>query len=68
MPTYTYKCPKCGETAELVRPVHARDKHVVCYAGPNRDRCATKMERQIEAPSVHFKGDGWTPKFHGESR
>jgi len=36
--------------------------------GDDREPCPHQQRKESEAPAVHFKGQGWTPKFHGPDR
>ena len=58
MPRYDYKCAQCGEIQQLTIPYDARDSELGCPF------CEGRMMRQLSAPSVHFKGEGWTPRYH----
>ena len=52
MPLYEYKCLKCGRNTEKIENVD----------GPHLRKCphcGGKVERQITAPAIQFKGAGW---------
>ena len=52
MPLYEYKCLKCDRYTEKIESV----------AGPHLKKCphcGGKVERQIAAPAIQFKGAGW---------
>lgn len=52
MPLYEYKCAKCGRTTEKIESV----------SGPHLKKCpycGGKVEQQITAPAIQFKGSGW---------
>lgn len=56
MPTYIYKCPKCGTEVEWAHSVKDVGKkvHNAC--------CGVYSEIVIHATPVIFKGGGWTPR------
>ena len=52
VPLYEYKCVKCGRATEKIEPV----------SGPHLKKCphcGGKVERQLTAPAIQFKGSGW---------
>jgi len=52
VPLYEYKCVKCGRTTEKIEPV----------AGPHLKKCphcGGRVEQQLTAPAIQFKGSGW---------
>jgi len=52
MPTYEYKCPKCGKRFEEFRPVH--DPDADCPV------CGTRAKRLISSGGgLIFKGSGF---------
>ncbi|MEI6223081.1 MAG: FmdB family zinc ribbon protein [bacterium] len=52
MPTYEYKCDKCGHQFEKFQSFHEEPlKHC-----PN---CNSSIRKILHAPSVVFKGSGW---------
>jgi len=54
MPTYQYKCPKCGKVIELFRHMNARRKIVKC------DKCKCNCKRLIGSGSgIIFRGPGF---------
>lgn len=55
MPIYVYRCDKCNRTVETIQSTQHVAKSMTCD-------CGGLMERQSTAASVHFKGDGWTPR------
>lgn len=53
MPTYEYKCPKCGTVFEVVQKM--KDKPAA-----NCPKCRAKAERQMSGGhGIHFKGTGF---------
>jgi|GEM_PF-6429796 len=65
MPTYDYKCPKCGTVFEVVHKMSER--HVA-----KCPKCGTKAERQLSGGhGIVFKGTGFYEtdyKRKGEKR
>lgn len=66
MPTYVFKCPKCGNVLEqlLTMGEYAQQPLPLCM----EEGCdgQQKMKVQLQAAGLIFKGTGWTPKFsHG---
>lgn len=55
MPRYDYKCKKCG-VIEIEHKMNEKVK--IC------PKCGEKIEKLINSPSISFKGEGWTPKYH----
>ncbi len=51
MPTYDYKCPKCGKIDEIYCSHEEMPDLYHCENVP--------MIRQISKPSIHFKGTGF---------
>lgn len=52
MPLYEYQCTKCKKLIEKIEPVN----------GPHLKKCphcGGKVERQLAAPAIQFKGSGW---------
>jgi len=52
VPLYEYKCVKCGRKTEKIEGV----------SGPHLKKCphcGGKVEQQITAPAIQFKGSGW---------
>lgn len=53
MPTYEYKCPKCGTVFDVVQKM--KDKHAAACP-----QCRAKAERQLSGGhGIHFKGTGF---------
>ena len=53
MPTYDYKCPKCGTEFQLVQKITAK-------GGAKCPKCRTKAERQLSGGAgLVFKGSGF---------
>jgi putative FmdB family regulatory protein len=59
MPKYDYECRQCQERTELDVPYDLRDSGYEC------PYCGFDLDRIYSVPNIAFKGDGWTPKFHG---
>lgn len=51
IPTYLYRCLRCGLTQELVRPIAERDDLPLCPEHPR-----THMEKIVGAPLFKFAG------------
>jgi putative FmdB family regulatory protein len=52
MPTYDYKCGKCGKVFEVRQS----------FSDPlltTHEECGGPLERLISAPALQFKGTGW---------
>ena len=63
MPTYVFKCPKCGN--ELERMMSIAD-----YVQTPKPKCCElgcdghqEMKPQLQGAGISLKGTGWTPKF-----
>ena len=52
MPIYEYECRKCKAHVEAFQKVN--DKPLTKCR-----KCGGKLERQISAPAIQFKGTGW---------
>jgi putative FmdB family regulatory protein len=52
MPIYEYECRKCKAHVEAFQKVN--DKPLTKCR-----KCGGKLERQISAPAIQFKGSGW---------
>ena len=59
MPTYEYRCPKCGEF-ELVQKI-TEDALKTCPT------CGSTVERLVSAAAFHLKGSGWYKTDYGGS-
>jgi putative FmdB family regulatory protein len=55
MPRYEYVCTDCNHKFADIVPIADRD-NVYC------PECENVARRGVAAPSVHFKGSGWTQK------
>lgn len=52
MPIYEYECRKCKAHIEVFQKVSDKP--------PTKCRnCGGRLERQISAPAIQFKGSGW---------
>lgn len=58
MPTYEYKCPRCGHTKTERRAVSRRDELIVCMEciDVTDDIDVVLMERQPSAPGFIVEG------------
>lgn len=52
MPIYEYQCRKCKAHVEAFQKIN--DKPLTKCV-----KCGGKLERQISAPAIQFKGSGW---------
>ncbi len=53
MPTFDFRCVKCGHTFEFSRPFGSKTV-------PSCPECKSKKtEKLIAPPAVHFVGSGW---------
>jgi len=60
MPTYTFRCPRCEQVVEEILSISE-------YTNRGAPACTAdneQMEIQLQVAPIHFKGSGWTPKFH----
>ena len=60
MPTYEYKCRKCGTVIELQHGFDEKPPKT-CRA----NGCRGRLERQFSPPAIIFKGKGWYVTDHG---
>lgn len=52
MPIYEYECRKCKAHIEVFQKLSDKE--------PTRCRqCGGRLERQLSAPAIQFKGSGW---------
>jgi len=58
MPIYEYECTKCKAHVEAFQKVN--DKPLTKCR-----KCGGKLERQISAPAIQFKGSGWYVTDYG---
>ena len=58
MPIYEYECKKCKAHVEAYQKVN--DKPLTKCR-----KCGGKLERQISAPAIQFKGSGWYVTDYG---
>jgi putative FmdB family regulatory protein len=56
MPVYVYHCEKCGDIIEAWKGINDPDL--------TEHQCGGKLVRVITAPSLMFKGTGWTEKVY----
>jgi putative FmdB family regulatory protein len=52
MPIYEYQCQKCKAHTEAFQKIS--DKPLVKCS-----KCGGRLEKQISAPAIQFKGSGW---------
>lgn len=52
MPSYDYKCNKCGKVYEIIHSVMSNELQ---YCEDD----LTQLDKMFTAPPVHFKGGGW---------
>ncbi|MBD3293675.1 MAG: FmdB family transcriptional regulator [Armatimonadia bacterium] len=60
MPTYDYKCEKCGNVFEIRHPFDA-DPPDSC----SLDDCDGTLRRVFSPPTIIFKGSGWHVTDYG---
>ncbi len=53
MPTYEYKCSKCGMTMSVIRTIKEKERKPICVND------AQELSRVYDPPPVHLKGKGW---------
>ena len=53
MPTYEFKCPRCGESVERKNAADANIPNPMC------GDCLVEMVRVFSATPIHFKGSGF---------
>src|SRR5215204_762741 len=58
MPIYEYECRKCKAHVEAFQKLN--DKPLTKCR-----KCGGKLERQISAPAIQFKGSGWYVTDYG---
>ena len=62
MPTYVYKCRKCGKVFELRQPFRA-PKPEACP----EDGCGGEVTKLLTPPAIVFKGPGFHVNDYGPS-
>jgi putative FmdB family regulatory protein len=55
MPTYDYRCTRCGQQIEVMHSIHQPGPET-CTA------CGGAMRKALSTPAIHFKGSGWAKK------
>lgn len=56
---YSFKCTKCGHTADKLMTLKDRKDSIKC------SKCESEAIRVIAVPApASFKGKGWTERFH----
>jgi len=58
MPIYEYECRKCGAHTEAFQKLS--DKPLTKCR-----KCGGKLEKQLSAPAIQFKGTGWYVTDYG---
>ena len=63
MPTYEFRCPKCGKEIELTRSMKDESIPLCCdeSCGP------TEMVQIISKSSFHLKGLGWAAEGYSKN-
>lgn len=61
MPIYEYRCTACGRHLEK-RQKFSDAELTVCPT------CDGRLEKQISAPAIQFKGGGWYADGYGNTR
>ena len=63
MPTYEFRCPKCGHQIELQRSIRDETVPLCC-----EDACGgLPMVQQISLSSFHLKGLGWSAEGYSKT-
>ena len=65
MPTYTYKCEKCGKSEDLFLEMgHDVPKCAETFKDCEEESCPKdeELQRVYTAVGIHFRGQGWTEK------
>lgn len=60
MPTYDYKCEKCGAVVELTHGFDEKPRQT-CL----NDHCDGRLRRVFSPPTIIFKGSGWHVTDYG---
>jgi len=58
VPIIVYQCPECWKEVERLQR-NSDNKVIYC------DICKVQLNKKFSVPNIRFKGEGWTPKFHG---
>ena len=51
MPVYEYRCPKCGNRSEVIKPMTQADRPEYC-----RDFCGEEIARVFTPAVIHMGG------------
>ncbi len=62
MPTYDYKCEKCGQVFEVTHGFD-EDSPDSCLS----DSCDGTLRRVFSPPTIIFKGSGWHVNDYGRN-
>jgi len=60
MPIYSYQCSDCGYEHEEIQKFSDPPLEVC-------PECGGRLEKQMSAPSLHFKGKGWASDGYSSS-
>jgi putative FmdB family regulatory protein len=63
MPTYEYRCERCGQRMEIIHPIHGEPP----AACPNCGAVGT-LRKAFAPPAIVFKGSGWAKKERAAAR
>jgi putative FmdB family regulatory protein len=58
MPTYHFKCPKCGFEVDVVQRMTETTNEIACI------HCGGEAVKVIEPSSFHLSGSGWSVQPH----
>ncbi len=60
MPTYDYRCEKCGQVFEMSHAFDAKPPETCCD-----EHCDGTLRRIFSPPTIIFKGSGWHVNDYG---
>ena len=61
MPTYEYRCPKCGWSDEIVKPMSASNSVETCR------QCGSPMNRDYGAEGFRTNADSYHRELHSDA-